>query len=463
MRLVQKRFLLTGIMLSIAMIFIDQNGAAVTLVNMQRSLHLSMNSVHWVINAYLLAFASCLLLAGRISDYIGYKKVYFMGHVLFLLASLLVACATNTWMMLLGRALQGVGASVLATGNLSLISHHFPENIRAKTIGFVVAVGAVFGASAPVFAGVFTEFLSWRWLFGINAPLVIIVLICIACYCPKDPTLPKQEKFDVMGPIYLIISIFSLVYALMQSAVWGFSNPVVLGMFALTIVSFILLLLRENRIKHPFVDFSIFKNKLFSITNIIISLANFTMIGLVYWTLWFRHSMGYSPLITGLALVPALAPTIILAPLAGKITDKIGAALPILIGSFCAFFGMAWFMFTSTSQDYWIVFPGILVYGFSLSLIFTPAASLIMGTVKPHLRGLASGVFYTTRQIGAAVGLALMGLVLIQYLNHNSKMLTFAQSYSNAFFHAMILPTALSGIGFILAIVLWWYSKKKSI
>jgi EmrB/QacA subfamily drug resistance transporter len=461
MTAVEKCFFVIGIIISLTMIYIDQAGTAVTLVSMAQDLHLTAVTQHWVINAYLLSLASLLLLAGRTSDYFGYKKIYFIGHIIFVLASLLVGFSVNSWMIILGRVFQGVGASILVTGNITLLSLHFPQSSRGKIIGIVVAAGGVFLTAAPLVAGLFTQYLSWRWLFWINLPLVLVALYFVMKFCPKDPALPEHKRLDIKGLLLIVISLLCFIFAIMQIPAWGISDPTIIVLILISILSFISFIFSQLRNKEPFVDLSIFENKYVVLSNIILITANFTMIAEVFWALWFRRGMGYSPVMTGVALIPAMVPTIFLAPFAGKITDKVGAAIPVFIGTIAAVVGMAWVMFFSQTANYCLLFPGILIYGFAPPLIFTPAMTIAMNAVKPELRGLASGVANTNRQLGSALGLAFMGLIVLTYIQQQPAETSAAITYSHGFFYAMILPVAMSLIG-LLAAVFYWVTQTKT-
>lgn len=317
-----KALLIIAMTACYAMIFIDQSGVAVTLPRIQQSLVLSSNAIHWVVNAYVLMIAVLLLLGGKLADIYGYRKIFITGLIVFILASVICASAQDSWMLLSGRIVQGIGASLIIPCVAVLIHMNFPENEFGKAFGIILAASNFFFAMGPFIGGLLTEFINWRWFFLVNIPIGAICLYLTCLTIAKDVVTPGRKFSDIKGLLVFIVAISALVIALMQGDSFGWSSVWTIALFIIAILGILLFIKIELRADEPLLQMRLFRNKTFAASTVILFCASACLASMVFWALWLQTGLGFLPATVGIALLPATVTFIFMPPLGGAWRDK---------------------------------------------------------------------------------------------------------------------------------------------
>lgn len=387
----------------------------VTIVNVAMpQMGLSMNSdmagLQWIVNAYTLMFAAFLLTAGTLGDYFGSRRIFCYGLVLFGIASTACAVAPNVPVLIISRALQGVGAALIFPTSLSLLSHACAGdvNIRNRSIGWWSAIGGVVSAMGPVIGGLLTDWLGWRAIFLVNLPICAFGLWVCRVYVSETMRISSRQ-FDLTGQILAILALFFLTYAIIDAGALGWGNPWVMLRFALTAVLIIGFIIYEVRIEEPMLPLSLFSRKGFSATIVLGMVMNLTFYGSIFvLSIYFQHARGYTPVMAGFALLPFTV--IMLANLiSARLSERFTSGMTVVIGfsmSALAFGIMYWIDETTT---YWQIFPLLLLLAFGAGIGTPTLISLIISCVEPQRSATASAVLNTARQVGSAIGVAVFG------------------------------------------------------
>lgn len=412
----KKSLALVAMSACFSMLFLNESGAiAVTFPKMQQMLGLSNNAIDWVMNSFLLTAAVLLLLGGKLADHYGRRRIFTIGMVIFLLASALCGFAENTWMMLVGRVFQAIGASLVYPSGTALISNRFPGNEFAKAYGTILGVSYFFVAFGPFVGGVFTEFLNWRWIFWINVPFGILCFFLTLYAIPNDKPDTKPHVLDVKGLLVFMIGLGALVVALMQGSLWGWSSGWIIGLFVLAFVGLLMFGIIELKSAEPLLDIRLFKNKEFFAGNVIFPATAACFTALVFWAIWLQQTFIFSPFVAGIAMIPATALSLFMLRISGAWGGRVGPRKPMMLGSVLLVIGMFWISVTSLMQNYWFIFIGFICFGFATPLIIPNSIGVIMNSVDQKQHGVASGVYLTLQHVAFSLGFAILAAVISTY------------------------------------------------
>lgn len=413
----KKILLIIAMITCYAMIFIDQSGIAVILPRLQQDLSLSANLIHWGVNAYILTIALLMLLGGKLADLYGYRKIFIWGLWAFILASVVCGIAHSGFILLVGRILQGVGASLLVPCIAVLIHQNFSEKDFGKAFGTILAFANFFFAMGPFIGGVLTEFVSWRFFFWINIPIGLVCIYLTFKTVQKDLLTHDRRFSDTSGLLTYMVTLGALVVALMQAVSLGWMNTGILILWIVAIVGLIALIRIELKAKEPILDIRLFYQKTFSASSVILFCATACLASMVFWALWLQLSLGFSPATVGLALLPATVTYIFMPPLGGAWLDKKGPRPPLLLGTFLILLGMVWIAVTALTQKYEWILLGLFAIGFGIPLAIPSSITTMVSSVKPESRGMASGIYGVIMQVATAIGFAIMTAIISGYNN----------------------------------------------
>ncbi len=390
-----------------AMIFMDQSILPVALPTIQRDFGAEDTSLQWTVNAYFLTIAIFLIVAGKIGDRVGHRKLFLWGMVSFAFFSALCGLSQNIESLIAARALQGIGAAILFPLQTSLIASSFPKHSRGRATGLIVSIGSIFLVLGPLIGGYLTEVLSWKWIFWINLPISLIG-VCLALAL-LSPSRPNPGKTDLPGFFYFFIFATSLTIFFMQIEDWGWGSTWTISSIILAIISGIFLIRREKASKNPFMELSLFRHPLFSAINVSVAITQFVLMIFVFRTIYLQEILGYSAIETGVISALTSAPVLFLSYIGGFLSDKISPKLPISLGYLCLITSFFWLGFFSTPSTLNLCLA-LLVFGMGIPLILTPSYTMAMHSVPPSKFGVGFGMISTTRMFAGTVGLALIHL-----------------------------------------------------
>ncbi len=396
---------------SLSMILLDQTVVSVALPSIQGDLDLSQTELQWVVNAYLLAIAALVAVGGRLSDMVDRVKIFLLGVVVFAAASALVGLAVDDTWILVARGVQGIGAALMIPASAALVVNAFPIETRGRAMGIYAGVSMIFLSLGPLVGGLLTEW-TWRAVFWINVPVAIVTVLMTLAARP-DGRVPGGQRLDVAGLVALVLGLVAVVLALMQSPVWGWGDPLTWGLLLAGGVLLVLFLLLEPRVRQPLVELRLFRDRNFAADNATLFCIQFGLIGLtVFGAIYVQDVLDFSAIEAGLSLLALTLPLLVVAPRAGRVYDRLGPRLLVGTGSALVAASLIWCGALLDRLSYpWLV-PGYVVMGIGIGLVMGPANTDAMNTAPRALRGQASGVVQTVRQVGGTVGLAIMGTIV---------------------------------------------------
>ncbi|MEU6475486.1 MFS transporter [Streptomyces sp. NPDC047017] len=395
------------------LVVLDVSVVNVALPSMRTDLGLSAPGLQWVVNAYAIAFAGFMLLGGRAGDLYGRKRMFLVGLALFTLASLGGGIAQEGWQLLLARAVQGLGAAVLAPSTLTLLTAAVPEGAaRARAIATWTAVGAGGGAAGGLVGGVLVQGLSWRWVLLINVPVGAVVLAA-SVYWLVESRSGERRRLDLPGALLVTAGLATLAYGISQTEAEGWTAAATLAPLLAGAVLVALFLAVQARTAAPLMPLGLLRVRSVASANAAMLVSGSAMFCMWFFmTLYAQNVLGYSPLDAGVALVPSSLAVVLGSKLAPRLMRTAGARSVAVLGSLLATAGFAWQSAMRADGAYLtaIMFPGILMM-LGAGLAGTPLAALATSGAAPGDAGLVSGLINTSRTMGGSLGLAVMSTI----------------------------------------------------
>lgn len=365
--------------------------------------------VEWVILAYMLTISTLMLSIGRLGDMVGKKTLYIAGLVIFTIGSVLCGLSNSIFWLIAFRVLQAVGASMLMALGTALVTEAFPAVERGKALGIMGALVSIGIIAGPTIGGLILESLTWHWLFFVNIPVGIIGVILVTRFVPANRPGEKQ-RFDYLGAGAMFLALISFLSALSLGQHNGFNNPLILAMFAISLIMAILFIRIESRSAQPMIDLSLFKNRLFSI-NLVTGFLTFIVSAgtMLLFPLYLQNILQYSPRQTGLMMAITPVTVALVAPLAGVLSDRIGSRLITSIGLGMILIGNIAISTLSAETSTLGYLLRFIPLGIGIGLFQAPNNSAVMGSVQRQNLGIASGLLNLTRTIGQTTGIAILG------------------------------------------------------
>ncbi len=458
----RKWWTLGAMCFALFMIMLDNTVVNVALPTIQRDLGSSISGLEWTINGYTLSFAVLLATGGRLGDIFGRRRAFLFGVVVFTLASATAGFATETWMLVASRVVQGIGAGFMMPATLSIITDAFPAPERGKAIGTWAGVSALALAVGPVLGGFLTEHVSWQSIFFINIPVGIgaVVAALFAVRESRDETVGKEV--DYLGVATISVALTALVLSLVEGNSWGWGSPRILGLLAVAVVFAVAFVIVERRVKVPMVEFPLFGSRDFVGANLIAFIVSFAMLGMFFFlALYMQNILGYSPLEAGLRFLPTTLMIVVVAPIAGRLTDRIGPRWPITVG--LSLVTLSLFLQTRITVDttYNDLWPAFVLMGIGIALTMSPMSTAAMNAVSATKAGIASGLLSMSRMVGGTFGVAAIGALFQAKagdLNpsaaaHQTPQAAHAaaQTFVDALSSAMVLSTGVAATGAVVA------------
>jgi EmrB/QacA subfamily drug resistance transporter len=423
-------WILSVLCLSLLIVGLDNTILNVALPTLSRELHATTSQLQWIVDAYTLVFAGLLLTTGSLSDRFGRRSALSLGLIIFGAGSIASAFAGTATMLIATRALMGVGGALIMPSTLSILTNVFPAEERGRAIGIWAGVSGLGIGVGPVVGGWLLTHFWWGSVFLVNVPVVIVALVAGRLIVPNSRD-PHPAKLDPLGAVLSIVGLVTLVYGIIEAPSKGWSDPLILASFVVAAVVLTAFVVWEMSTDHPMLNVRFFQNPRFTAANISVTLVFFALFGsLFFLTQYLQFVLGYSALQAGLRVAPIALALIVVSPLAGRLVLPLGNKVLVFVGMLTVAFGL-WFLSTVTvASGYPRVLVALMVLGTGMSLAMTPATESIMGSLPKEKAGVGSAMNDTTRQIGGALGVAILGSI-------------FATAYANTIAPALHgLPSA---------------------
>jgi len=414
------------------MTVLDVSIVNVALPSIGKSLHFSEANLQWVITAYAITFGGFLLLGGRAADLLGRRRVFYVGVVVFTVASFLCGLAWSEGVLIGARALQGFGAAIISPAALSIIMTTFDEGAeRNKALGIWGAIGGSGAAVGVLAGGVLTKYLGWEWIFFVNVPVGVLALV-LAPRFVRESRSEREHAWDYGGAVTITAGLALLVYGVSQAPQDGWTSGATIARLVVAAVLLLAFLVIEARVKDPLMPFSIFKVRTVAGANVAglllgaVVFANFFLL-----TLYVQQVLGWSALKTGVTFIATAGTAILWAGLAQALVTRIGAKLVMTAGFVAMIAGMLWYTQIPVDGSYATdLLPGYLLIGFALPFTFIPVSIAALAGVQHREAGLASGLINTAQQVGGAIGVAVCSSVLF---THSNNLLKQGEQFPSAF------------------------------
>ena len=448
----RKWWTLGALAFALFMIMLDNTVVNVALPSIQRDLGVGLTELEWTVNAYALTFAVLMLSGGKLADFFGRRRVFLIGLAIFTLSSLVCGLATTGETLIGARTVQGVGAALMMPATLSIISATFPPHQRGMAIGIWAGVSAMALAIGPLIGGLVTEHIDWGWIFFLNVPIGVLGLIVGRLVIRESSDTSQEQRLDVPGLVASAVALFALTFALIEANSFGWGDPVIAGLFALSAVAFVLFVWLERRQRAPMLDLSLFRSSTFAGANVVAMLVTLAMFGVFFFmSIYMQNVLGYSATETGAAFLPMTVLIILIAPAAGKFSDRVGSRWLMTAGMGCLTFALLVFSRLGLGSTFWDIFPGLVVGGIGMGLVMTPMTAAALGSVPVAKSGVGSGVLNTFRQVGGALGIAVMGAIVAAYVDLDAGGRPDPQAFIDGFRTALEVSAAFAFLGAVIA------------
>jgi len=440
------------------MLLLDITIVNVALPAIQRALKASFSDLQWVVDAYALALATCVLTAGSLADLFGRKRLFLIGVTLFTIASTACGAANDPLFLIIARGVQGLGGAMMFATALALLSQEFHGKERGTAFGIWGATIGAAVAIGPLAGGVLTSGLSWRWIFLVNIPIGVVA-VALSAKQLHESSDPEHSRLDPVGLVTLTGGLLCLILALIEGNQQGWTNVWILGLLVAAVVFLALFIASQTADRTTMIDLQLFKRPAFvgaQVTAFSISSSMFAMF--LYLTLYLQDILGLSPLKTGLVFLPLSVLSFFAAPIAGRLSTRF--PIRILLGSGLALNAVAlWSMSRVTTASHWtVLLPGFLVGGVGIGLVNAPLASTAVSTVRVERAGMASGINNTFRQLGIATGIAALGAIFASKVDASAfsahASLAARASFVHGLHDILLIGAVVAACGAVLATAL---------
>src|SRR5579872_5823513 len=416
------RWVLAATILGSSMAFIDSTAVNVALPALQSSLHATVVDVQWVIESYGLFLSALILVGGALGDAVGRRAMFLLGVVTFAVASAGCGFSESIKALLLWRSFQGVAAAFLVPGSLAIISSSFEEETRGKAIGTWAGLTTITTALGPVLGGWLIEHASWHWIFFINVPLAVLVVVISLLHVPESRS-SEAGSIDWLGAAIVTIGLAALAYGFLESPILGWAHPRVVGALTTGVGSLVLFVFVEKKVQSPMVPLKLFQSASFSGANLL-TLCLYAALGIFFFLfpLNLIQIQKYSATATGAAALPMIILMSLLSRWSGGLIRQYGSKMPLIIGPLIAAVGFLLFAVPDVQAHYWTAFfPPFVVLGVGMAISVAPLTTVVMNSVEQERAGTASGINNAVARVAGVLAIAVLGVVMVAAFDHSLR------------------------------------------
>src|ERR671915_11575 len=429
----RKWWTLGAVAFGLFMIMLDNTVVNVALPSIQRDLGIGLSQLQWIVAGYALTFAALMLSGGKLADHYGRRLVFIVGLVIFTVSSLACGLAESGDVLIAARVVQGAGAALMNPATLSIISATFPPEQRGMAIGIWAGVSALALAIGPLVGGLLTDHLDWSWIFFVNVPVGVVAVAASFVVIEESRDMSEERRLDLPGQLAGGLGLFALTYALIEANTYGWTSGRILGAFAVAATALAAFLWLERVQRVPMLDLGLFRNGTFAGANTVILLVALAMFGVFFFvSLYMQNILGFSAVETGAAFLPMTVLIILIAPIAGKTSDRIGSRWLLTAGMVLVGLQLLYLSRLGVDESYWDLLPGLLVGGLGMALVMTPSAAAAVRSVPVDKAGVGSAALNAFCQVGGSMGIALIGAIMAAELGNRPSKEAFMNGFSTA-------------------------------
>ena len=439
---------------------LDGSIVNIAMPTISNNLSINMSDAEWIVSLYMITICCLLIFWGKISDTVGKVKIFRIGTFIFILGSLFCGISSTLKLLLLSRIIQAIGASMTMATNYGIITENFPPEMRGKSLGILGSFVSLGSIAGPGIGGIILQKLTWHYIFLINIPIGIFAIILGNFVFPKSKIKNTTLNLDYLGFILFDISIISLFMGIFIGQVTGFKNYIVIVLFILSTIALIMFVLREKNIENPLIDLNIFNSKAFSLgllCAILVFSSNLFMNTLI--PFYLENTLKLSTLLSGIILMCIPITMVVVAPISGTLSDKIGSEGLTFVGLSIVCISQLLLIFIGLKTNlYFLVFICLLT-GTGVGLFQSPNNSIIMSSVSPNYLGIAGSINSLARNLGMVIGLSLSTTILYSAMSSHAgyKVTSYIYGNDNLFLYGMHIAFLVSFILCLIALIITAY------
>lgn len=409
----KKWWILIAMCLSIVIVVVDISALNVALPTIGRQFDATLSQLQWINNIYIIIASMLCINGGKLGDTFGHRRLFVLGITVFALASFICGISPNEDILILGRALQGLGAALAFPSTNVIIFNSFAEKQRAFAISMISMSSGITQCIAPTVGGFIVKYWGWHWVFFINLPIVALTVILTLIFCPKHVVEPRKQKFDRIGSGILIAGLMLLMCALNEAQNWGFLSFKFIASTMLSIVLFTIFARYEAVCQHPLVNVNLFKNRIFAVASTVRFVISFIwMLAGFLLGLFLQNVLSYDPVKTGLIMLGLSASFALFAPIVGRLVDIYGGRSPIIFALMMLIVSLIVLSCVNPINPLAFVITGIILMGIGFAFSMSPCNTIAIASVPKEFAGMANSIYITISYFGNAFGAAVSGIVI---------------------------------------------------